>query len=74
MAEKSDETTTKADKEPAEEKVDRARLVREAYQFFGVSPHVVAGALHDLGGGDGDLQPSKVESAIGKFLKRDVKE
>lgn len=73
MAEKATTTETgKKDEKPAEDKVERARLIAESQQFFGVSPHVVAGALSDLGGGDGPVAPSRAQKAVDAFLKRPV--
>jgi hypothetical protein len=61
-------------KEPAEEKVERERLIAESHQFFGFGPHVVAGALYGLDDRATAFKPSDVEEAIEKFLKRKVKE
>lgn len=71
MPEKNDTEPGTKDDKPAEDKVERDRLVAESQQFFGVSSHVVAGALHDLDG-DGPVAPSKAKGAIDKFLKRPV--
>lgn len=78
MAEDKTSTETKKepakDKEPAEEKVERARLVNQSYEFFGVGPHVVAGALHGLDRRATAFTPSEAQAEIEKFLKRKVKE
>lgn len=74
MAEEKTSTTAEPKKaqEPAEEKVERERLLAEAQQFFGVGPHIVAGALHGLDGRATAFAPSKVKAEIDKFLKRKV--
>lgn len=60
--------------EPEVEKVERTRLISDSHQYFGVGPHVVAGALHDYGHGDSPLDVESAREAIDKFLKRKVKE
>jgi hypothetical protein len=69
----ADEKAAKAKAEPEAEKVDRDRLIAAAHKFFGVGPHVVAGALADYGHGDSDLTVEEAQAAIDKFLKRKAK-
>jgi hypothetical protein len=68
------ETTTKAAKEEEAPKVERTRLISGAHEIFGVSSHVVAGALHDYGHGDTDLTVEEAKAIVDKYLKRKVKE
>lgn len=59
---------------PAEEKVERARLIAESNAFFKCGPHVVAGALSGLDRRVHSFAPSEIKAEIDKFLKRKVKE
>ena len=70
----ADEKAAKQVKEEPVEKIERSRLIAHSHEFFGVGPHIVAGALHDLGKGDADLSVEDAAAAIDKFRKRKVKE
>jgi hypothetical protein len=70
-------TQPEATPEPAEREeqaVERERLISSSYDFFGHSPHVVAGTLEGMDGRKNEFLPSEVEAEIDNFLKRPVKE